>query len=104
MSDEPDNPNPTHYHALLRRNDVMANRLRRAKEFLPEARFFTHAHVSVGSGVVQLLYFRRDPITREQEFERIAIPYDHFMLICRGLVDAHDDAQAVREHDAEFGS
>lgn len=106
MPDEEMEPtNPTFYHALLERNRFQAARLRE-EEFLPEARLFTHAHVSVGSNMVQLLYFRRDPVTRKREFERIAIPYEHFLLIARGIVDAHDEEGSMAYHaaqDAEYG-
>jgi hypothetical protein len=103
MADEEMEPtNPTYYHELRRRNEVMAARLR-SEESIPEARLFTHAHVHVGANMVQLLYFRRDPITKNREFERIAIPYNHFLLIARGIVDAHDEQEGLRAHDAEMG-
>lgn len=97
--------NPTYYHKLRERNQVQAARLR-GEEFLPEARLFTHAHVSVGSNMVQLLFFRRDPVTNKREFERIAIPYEHFLLIARGIVDAHEEEGTLAYHatqDAEYG-
>lgn len=99
--DELEPTNPTYYHELRKRNQTQAARL--SGELLPEARLFTHAHVSVRANMVEILYFRRDPITREREFERIAIPYDHFLLVARGIVDAHDEESAVRAHDAEYG-
>jgi len=89
------------YHELRHRNHIQANRLE--GELLPEARMFTHAHVHVGAGMVQLLCFRRDPVTKKREFERIAIPYDHFLLVARGIVDAHLAEEPVRRNDAEFG-
>lgn len=100
--DEMEPTNPTFFDELRQRNRVMEARLQ-SEEFLPEARLFTHAHVYVGANTVQLLYFRRDPITKKREFERIAIPYNHFLLIARGIVDAHEEEKAIRQHDAEFG-
>jgi hypothetical protein len=97
VPDEQTNPNSTFYDALVKRQKAQERVL--AKEDLPEPRLMSHAHVTARSGMIQLTFWVMDPITRNRSFVRVAVPYDHFLLCARGIVDAHDERISISLHE-----
>lgn len=86
---EPTNPN--HYDMLVKRQKAMERHLQ--TEILPEPKLMTHCHVAVRAGmIIQTMWFA-DPITKTKHITRTATPYNHYLLVARGIVDAHDDSE-----------
>lgn len=103
---DPEPTNPTYYDALVKRNKIMERGvLARHAEDVSDADIYvyTHAHVTVRSGLVHMTFWNTDPITKNKVFGRIAINYDHFLLAARGLVDGHDERKSLDLHAAEGG-
>lgn len=81
-----------------RRQASMAKRLAEESQ-LPEPTFYTHCHATVQSGAVELLFWRKDPLTSRIAASRIAIPYDHFITVARALADADVPLPTYGDHD-----
>lgn len=95
-----ENPNPTYADELIKRNQAQERTIERQGDLPSIIDFRSHCHVAVRGGLFFLTAWFVDPVSKEREYTRIAMPYNHFLLIARGVVDGHDESEALAAHPA----